>query len=188
MEYYYSTNGNDKIGPMSLNQIKQKKITAKTLIWHEELDNWKMAGQLPELKNIIEKTEINLKKKESVRKKINLDKKPETNNLDTLIVNEKQKMFSKPFSFNGRIRRLEFGLTIIIGEIGFLFIIAMTKAADISGLLLLPLYWIFLAQGAKRCHDLGNSGWYQLIPFYGLWMLFAKGDDGINEYGPNPKM
>jgi uncharacterized membrane protein YhaH (DUF805 family) len=42
-----------------------------------------------------------------------------------------------------------------------------------------------LAQGAKRCHDRGNSGWYQLIPFYSLWMLFAEGDQQANSYG-NP--
>jgi len=48
------------------------------------------------------------------------------------------------------------------------------------------LFWQFLEYGAKRCHDLGNSGFYQLIPFYGLFMLFQEGDVGANEYGPNP--
>jgi len=26
-----------------------------------------------------------------------------------------------------------------------------------------------------------------IIPFYGLWMLFADSEPGTNEYGPNPK-
>lgn len=188
MEYYYSTNGIDKIGPMCLDELKQKKITPKTLIWHEQLDDWKMAGQLPELKNLIEKSSIALNKKESIRKKINLDKKPETNNLDIFVVNEKQKMFSKPFSYKSRIRRLEYGITLIIFYLGMMFIRRIIEAEETHLILALPLYWIFFVQGAKRCHDLGNSGWYQLIPFYFFWMIFAEGDDGINEYGPNPKM
>jgi uncharacterized membrane protein YhaH (DUF805 family) len=50
----------------------------------------------------------------------------------------------------------------------------------------LALLWWILAYGAKRCHDLGNSGFYQLIPFYFLFMLFQKGDVGDNFYGQNP--
>ena len=51
----------------------------------------------------------------------------------------------------------------------------------------IPLLWFLIAQGAKRCHDRGNSGWYQLIPFYVFWLLFADGESGKNEYGLNPK-
>jgi uncharacterized membrane protein YhaH (DUF805 family) len=51
----------------------------------------------------------------------------------------------------------------------------------------IPMIWLNLAQGAKRCHDRDNSGWYQLIPFYGLWMLFAKGDYEENDYGVSLK-
>ena len=54
-------------------------------------------------------------------------------------------------------------------------------------ILLIPVYWFLLAQGAKRCHDRGNSGWYQIIPFYNLWMLFADSEKGVNDYGLNPK-
>ena len=46
-------------------------------------------------------------------------------------------------------------------------------------------FWVWFAQGAKRCHDLGKSGWWQLIPFYIFWMLFMKGDYFKNQYG-NP--
>ncbi|MBC3757610.1 DUF805 domain-containing protein [Hyunsoonleella sp. SJ7] len=103
-------------------------------------------------------------------------------------------MFKNPFSFEGRIRRLEYGLTylcyiIITNLIEFLVneYIGGDSALFVYLLVLIPLMWIMLAQGAKRCHDRGNSGWYQIIPFYVFWMVFADGEPGPNEYGDNPK-
>ncbi|PYF74357.1 uncharacterized protein DUF805 [Pedobacter nutrimenti] len=51
----------------------------------------------------------------------------------------------------------------------------------------LPVFYFIIAQTAKRCHDRGDSGWWMIVPLYGFWMLFADGDIGDNEYGPNPK-
>lgn len=104
----------------------------------------------------------------------------------------KQRMFRRPFSFKGRIRRLEYGLSYIVAWIYAAFASVMNELSgggtDASVILwLIPFYWFLFAQGAKRCHDRGNSGWYQLIPFYGLWLLFGDSDKGDNEYGPNPK-
>ena len=99
-------------------------------------------------------------------------------------------MFQKPFSFNGRIRRTEYGISYLaymaLG-IGFSFIVESSPALGILGLLYIPMIWFLFAQGAKRCHDRGNSGWYQIIPFYVFWMIFADSDYGENQYGPNPK-
>jgi uncharacterized membrane protein YhaH (DUF805 family) len=105
-------------------------------------------------------------------------------------------MFKSPFSFNGRIRRTEYGLSFIIYFIAIMILQVVMVGAVASGselmtlvifLFFIPVVYFMLAQGAKRCHDRGNSGWYQMIPFYALWMLFAESDHGINEYGPNPK-
>lgn len=100
-------------------------------------------------------------------------------------------MFKNPFSFYGRIRRLEYGLSIIIMYAYFFLVGVFMGILDLPEstmfLFLIPAYWFSLAQGAKRCHDRGNTGWYQIIPFYGLWMLFAGSDYGMNDYGPNPK-
>ena len=103
-------------------------------------------------------------------------------------------MFKNIFSFKGRIRRLEYGLTylayLIISnllQIALDYYFPYENTAIIYLIILIPIIWIVLAQGAKRCHDRGNSGWYQIIPFYIFWMLFADGDPGPNTYGGNPK-
>lgn len=104
---------------------------------------------------------------------------------------EKQRMFAHPFSFHGRIRRSEYGLSYIIYLVWYSFASVFSEGDGAGAIIylitLVPFLWFILAQGCKRCHDRNNSGWYQIIPFYGLWMLFADGDIGENDYGPNPK-
>lgn len=106
---------------------------------------------------------------------------------------EKPAMFSRVFSFNGRIRRLEYGLTYLayfVWNLPFR-VMSQEQISEVYAIIylvtLLPFLWILLAQGAKRCHDRGNSGWYQIIPFYFLWMIFAEGESDSNEYGECPK-
>jgi hypothetical protein len=54
----------------------------------------------------------------------------------------------------------------------------------ITGLIMIaPLLWLLLSAGAKRCHDLGESGWMQLIPLYGFVILFFPGQQVSNRYG-----
>ena len=101
-------------------------------------------------------------------------------------------MFNHPFSFKGRIRRSEFGISFIIYIILYVILIVIGDsgrggATGIIFILIIPLVWFLWAQGAKRCHDVGRSGWLQIIPFYVLWMLFEEGHAGPNEYGENPK-
>jgi len=100
-------------------------------------------------------------------------------------------MFKNPFSFNGRIRRTEYGLSYIIYIIAVFCVVSVSEAYGPDGVIVnfafIPLLWFLFAQGAKRCHDRGNTGWYQLIPLYSLWMLFADSQYGENQYGPNPK-
>jgi len=106
-------------------------------------------------------------------------------------------MFKNPFSFDGRIRRLEYGLSYLIYMIAAMLatLLGMTiddhegrTASIFIFLIYIAMIWFLLAQGAKRCHDRGNNGWWQIIPFYGFWMLFADGEIGNNEYGENPKV
>lgn len=100
-------------------------------------------------------------------------------------------MFKNPFSFEGRIRRTEYGISLIIYTIAYILSVIISgigeEGAVLSLIFFIPLLWFLWAQGAKRCHDVGNSGWWQLIPFYGFWLLFQDGQYGSNQYGENPK-
>jgi uncharacterized membrane protein YhaH (DUF805 family) len=104
-------------------------------------------------------------------------------------------MFKNPFSFEGRIRRTEYGLTFLIFAAGRVFltlIFASSASSESIGPLLfitqLPLLWFLWAQGAKRCHDVGWNGWYQLIPLVPIYLVFASGHEYENEYGEDPKL
>lgn len=97
------------------------------------------------------------------------------------------------FSFKGRMRRRTYWIISLI--YGFLMVGLEEATANgfeeggvlILLLILVPAMWIMLATYAKRCHDLGHSGWWMFIPFYSLWMAFQNSEPGDNEYGPNPK-
>ena len=108
--------------------------------------------------------------------------------------NSNKGMFKRPFSFKGRIRRTEYCLSYIIYMIWYGVIAVMmanpNPSVGVSVFVLvsfIPMIWFLLAQNVKRCHDRGNSGWYQLIPFYFFVLLFGGSDDGSNKYGDNPK-
>ena len=88
-------------------------------------------------------------------------------------------MFKNPFSFEGRIRRSEFGISLIIYAIAYAIVFSLSAASGSDGgpaiflICAIPMLWFLWAQGAKRCHDVNNSGWWQLIPFYIFWMIFG---------------
>lgn len=95
--------------------------------------------------------------------------------------------FSKYADFNGRARRSEFWffylLTFVVGWIPYIGWLA-------SVALIIPSFSV----GARRLHDTGRSGWWQLlslIPVIGTIVLIiwwaSEGTPGANEYGENPK-
>lgn len=114
--------------------------------------------------------------------------------LDISDVISNKGMFKRPFSFKGRIRRLEYGISFIIYFVWYIIFEIAAVSPNLSQgtaifllITIIPAIWFVWAQSCKRCHDRGNSGWYQLIPFYFLILLFGEGDEGVNEYGDNPK-
>ena len=111
-------------------------------------------------------------------------------------------MFKSAFSFAGRINRREFFLSFIAFSAGVSIINSIVTAIVTSFIITdsyeVIVYWIswmacapfaffYFAQGAKRCHDIGISMWWQLVPFFFLLLLLKKGDLTRNEYGAHPK-
>ena len=108
---------------------------------------------------------------------------------------EAMRLFRAPFYFNGRIRRLEYGLSLLLGVALFVGLWLLFSAlceefyfdvpiiVAIGVLACMPVLWFCMAQAAKRCHDVGNSGWYQVIPLYPLILLFLEGEYDVNQYG-----
>ena len=95
-------------------------------------------------------------------------------------------MFNAPFYSDGRIGRTEYILSILIflgGDLICNITFGMPSNNAAYGVILIVLWVFILMQGAKRCHDIGNSGWWQLIPLYFIWLMIAKGDVDENEYG-----
>lgn len=105
-------------------------------------------------------------------------------------------MFTNSFSFEGRIRRTEYGLSFLILVLFRTFlglfigesVSSFQQAYFLYFILSLPIFWFFLAQGSKRCHDIGISGWFQLFPLMPLILIFTPGADGQNKFGENPKL
>ena len=111
-------------------------------------------------------------------------------------------MFKNPFSFQGRIGRLEFFLSlliliayvvivILIGN--YLFPVNKSSSAYLV-IIFFPPLWFFLVVRIKRLHDLDQSAWLLVlsaVPVVNigleLYMLFGSGTKRANEYGPASK-
>ena len=51
MEYYIASNGQN-LGPYSVEQLAQQRITPDTMLWTQGMPNWAPASQIPELKQL----------------------------------------------------------------------------------------------------------------------------------------
>jgi hypothetical protein len=69
-KHYFYSNGKDKIGPLTLDELKEVRLTDDTLIWREDFKDWLKAKDVEDLNNFIIKAPPSLpseKKKEEVK-------------------------------------------------------------------------------------------------------------------------
>ncbi len=98
--------------------------------------------------------------------------------------------------FTGRARRTEYWMFTLFYLIFFLVTVGIDMALGttfIAAIFSLGLLLPSLAIGARRLHDTGRSGWWQLlyfIPLIGaivLLVFFCQDSQDENDYGANPK-
>lgn len=187
---YFSFNNGTQKGPVTYEDLKIAGIGKDTLVWRDGFDDWQEAGSILELSGLFigTPTATELIPQEDVRtsseEQIGYEK-PELDNT---------KMFKNAFLFKGRARRTEFCISYAIYEVCIFLFGAMSEVFEDSGFvaflgmaIFIGALWFSLSEGTRRCHDLGHSGFWMLIPYYLLWMLFQNSKEGSNEYGNNPK-
>ena len=91
---------------------------------------------------------------------------------------------ANPFSLKGKLKRKGYVISVAIYFVWtsfLMFSLSMVSQSDknipllaVALLLSIPMTWSIIAQSTKRCHDVGKSGWFQLIPFYWVYLSFAK--------------
>lgn len=100
-------------------------------------------------------------------------------------------VLNKYADFSGRARRSEFWWWVLAVEV--INIVLNVAQSNVGLLFSLAVLVPNLAVGARRLHDTGRSGWWQLIVFtiVGIVVLivwFAQDSKpGANSHGPNPK-
>lgn len=62
MKEYYIHNGKDNRGPFNIEELKDQKITKDTPVWSNDMQDWKKAGEVDELKSILSNNPPPLKK------------------------------------------------------------------------------------------------------------------------------
>jgi uncharacterized membrane protein YhaH (DUF805 family) len=110
----------------------------------------------------------------------------------------------KSVTFSGRSQRAEYWYFVLFYLTGYgalavadHWIGTWSRAADIgllSGVFVFTMFLPFLAVSVRRLHDIGKSGWWNLIgfiPYAGAialnLFLAIDGDSAPNQYGANPK-
>lgn len=98
-------------------------------------------------------------------------------------------MFANLISFEGRIRRAEFAITLILCYFVRSSLLAIFGELNLlSTISSVFLVLIFFSQSVKRLHDMDQTGWLAILPVYNpILLLFVDGTTGKNQYGEDPK-
>lgn len=203
MPQYYFFDGSEQRGPFSKSDVIGETFPPETMVWSEGMTEWKPITRVPDLASLVKKEvspEVVVPPPPSIESSEETEANREPHSMEiggipivdealkSETLSESQKSSGGFMSARGRATRGQYllsWLTYLFFSI-VLDVMIQDGANPLFGLLHFPMFVFILTEGAKRCHDMGRSGWFQLIPFFSLWMLFKKGEEGPNKYGPNP--
>ena len=227
--YYYVDASKQKAGPVSPEDFKRLRITARTLVWKKGMKSWTKAGEIPELADFLEQEKRQEKPVANVSSDnptpnetasansqeqitvtalstaASLDEmepivlsrsaKP-AQSIQTVYKSESSSMgliwsvsfcFKHYVDFTGRARRSEYWWWMLC--------VVIANYIPYAGLVLLLVMLVpTLAVSARRLHDTGRSGWWQLVglvPIVGtivmIYFCCQDSELGRNKWGENPK-
>lgn len=193
MKYFLVNNGQQS-GPFELGELLAAGLTPQSYVWNETMPNWLPAMQVPEVAALLNTQQQPpmppfqqqpQQQPQYQQQQWNQPKygQPSQKQMD---FGESIKVcFNKFATFDGRARRSEYWwwmlFTLIINSV----------LCGLPALVFLIPSW---AVTARRLHDTGHSGWWQLfnlVPFGFILIIIwcvQDSDPGANEYGPNPKV
>lgn len=194
--WFYAQNGERK-GPVSETEaaalVQNGTISPDTLVWTEGMQDWAQAGSvLP----VMGGNPPPPPPPSQPAGTMHYDAGPGDH--PSGFQDSVRTVFSKYATFQGRARRPEFWwfalfnfIANFAASIVDLTLFGANDFSPLSTLFSLAVLIPSLAVGARRLHDIGRSGWWQLlglIPIIGwiiliIWFV-KKGDEHPNEYGP----
>ncbi len=150
--------------------------------------NYILAHGMSETQRVIDNAMATERSSRSTEEQKNTNSEPKTEDVEAW---RKRDSF-RPFSFKGRIGRLQLILSYVVGFVAWfasLLLFDIEHSDGNGGVILLSLactavfFWFLYAQCAKRCHDLGKSGAWMFVPFWNILLFFAEGEKQDNQYG-----
>lgn len=205
---YYLYYDKQQYGPLELDELKNHTITPQTLVWHDGLANWLNAEEVEDLKFLFIPV-ITPPPIPSFPPPVPASSPPAippsppqfSESARTIEPTDNKSIspfkwfylsWEKAFVYTGRARRSEFWYFFLINA-GIFY--AGGGLAHIVSNIFEPITYLYgvisifpsIAVAIRRMHDVGESGWFSLIPVYDFVLAIKEGDKGPNQYGKDPK-
>lgn len=205
MLYYIIYNG-QQVGPMPKEELVKYGLNPGSKVWTEGMPNWADAATVADLRSVLF-PQPQTPPQPPYQGQSGYQQSPYTGGSNTpphgQCVNSQgfgsenkisfgdaiKICFNKYADFEGRARRSEFWwwyLFTVLVSLGVGWIPVVGQIVSIA--LLVPSY----AVGARRLHDTGRSGWWQLLQLTCVGSIiliiwWSEDSHEDNEYGPSPK-